>query len=265
MGVIFASPDPPHHANGFIAEVSMRRRLSVLLLGALTATLAAVGCGGNPSSPSGSVVVQGTVLGGTAGNVSAQSAGAIASAGTGRITVTVAEDPTITVTVSGNGTFHLEGLPLGTFTLIFQRDGVTLGTVIVTGVREGSEVKIVVQIDGSTVVVIELKVDEDETDTPTANCIINGGRMGDHIELEGNVASGTVSSFKLDVNGNRARQLVDVATSGPSTYTCVGQAGKGDCPPVPLAGAKVHVSGTLTSCSTSAALVTASEVKVQKP
>jgi hypothetical protein len=241
----------------------MNRRLALLLVGALGVGLGAAGCGDSPSSPSGAVVVRGTVLE-ASGSLAAQSAGAIASAAAGRITVTVVEDPSISVTVNGNGTFMLEGLPLGTFTLVFQRDGVTLGTVTVTGVGEGSEVKIIVQIQSSRVVVVELTVDDHDTDPSTASCMIDGGRQGDSIELEGHVASGTPSLFKLDVNGNRASQLVDVSTSGPSSFNCVGQAGKGACPPSPLAGSQVHVRGTLTSCSTSAALVTASEVKVQK-
>jgi hypothetical protein len=242
----------------------MDRRFALLLVGVLAVALGAAGCGDSPSSPSGAVVVRGTVLGAPAGSLSAQSAGAVASSGAGRITVTVAEDPSITVTVSGNGTFVLEGLPLGTFTLVFQRDGVTLGTVTVTGVGAGSEVKVVVQVDGSVLVVVELKVDDHDADTSSKTCIINGGRAGEGIELEGSVDSGTPSLFKLKVNGNRASQLVDVSTSGPSSFQCVGQPGKGECPPSPLAGSQVHVRGTLTSCSTSAALVTASEVKVQK-
>ncbi len=240
----------------------MNRHLTFLLLAA--ATLAGAACGGNPASSTGAVVVRGTVLGATAGTVTAQSAGATASAAKGRITVMVAEDPSITVTVSGNGTFVLEGLPLGTFTLVFMQDGVTLGTVTVSGVHEGSEVKIVVQVQGSTVVVIELKVDESETERSTANCIINGGRVGESIELEGEVASGSVASFRMRVNGNRASGLVDVTTSGASAYRCVGQAARDVCPPTTLAGSKVHVRGTLASCSTGAAAVTASEVKVQK-
>ncbi len=245
----------------------MSRRYAFLLLAMLVAALTSVACGSNPASSSDPVVVRGTVLGATAGTVSAQSAGASAQAGAaGRITVSVLEAPSITANVSGNGTFMLEGLPLGTFTLVFTRDGVTLGTVTVTGVGGGAEVKIVVEIDGSSVVVIELTVDDRDAGTdPSRTCLINGGRAGESIELEGQVDSGTASAFKLRVNGNRASGLVDVSTSGASSYQCVGQAGKGTCPPEPLAGAKVHVSGTLTSCSLTAALVTASEVKVQKP
>jgi hypothetical protein len=240
----------------------MNRRLAFLFLAA--AALMGSACGDNPASSSGAVVVRGTVLGGTAGTVTAQSENGVAAAAQGRITVTVAEAPSITVTVSGNGTFVLEGLPLGSFTLVFVQDGVTIGTVTVTGVREGSEVKIVVQVEGTTIVVIELKVDDADTDRASANCIINGGRAGESIELEGHVSSGSVASFRLQVNGNRASRLVDVVTAGPSSYRCVGQAARDACPPATLAGSQVHVRGTLTACSTSEATVNASEVKVQK-
>jgi len=159
----------------------MNRRYAFLFLTAVAAAMTNVACGENPASPSGEVVVRGTVLGATAGTVTAQSGEASAqSAAGGRITVTVQEAPSLTVTVSGNGTFVLEGLPLGTFTLVFTRDGVVLGTVTVSGVGGGAEVKIVVQVNGTTVVLIELKVDDKDVDADRAKtCLINGGRPGD--------------------------------------------------------------------------------------
>ena len=67
----------------------------------------------------------------------------------------------------------------------------------------------------------------------------------------------------LRVNGNRSSGLVDVAGSGAS-YVCNGKKGSSDCKANLLPGAKVHVRGNLTSCSTSAASVTATEVMIQK-
>jgi hypothetical protein len=87
--------------------------------------------------------------------------------------------------------------------------------------------------------------------------------MGSNIELEGKVASGTVSLFELDVQGNRARDLVDVNSSGAS-FRCVGQSGA-DCKANFKIGNQVHVRGLLTTCTATDALVTATEVKVQKP
>jgi len=99
---------------------------------------------------------------------------------------------------------------------------------------------------------------------PGRLCIINGGRVGDGIELEGKVASGgALPSFMMNVNGNRASGPVSIEAAsaavrcnGPSTTPLVCQARV-------TGGAKIHVRGTLTSCTTTAASVAASEVKVQ--
>ena len=98
---------------------------------------------------------------------------------------------------------------------------------------------------------------------PGRLCIINGGRVGDGIELEGRVASGGLPSFMMTVNGNRASGPVSIEAAsaavrcnGPSTTPSVCQARV-------TGGAKIHVRGTLTSCTTTAASVVASEVKVQ--
>jgi hypothetical protein len=239
--------------------------------GALAAVAASAialsGCGGSsPGSPSGKgVVLQGTVLSTTA--AAGASAHAGASAATGKMVVTVQENPSITATVSANGTFELEGLPSGTITLVFTIDGRVVGTLTLTGLGEDVEVKIVVQITPDGVVLIEIKIegqddDGDPTTSPSA-CLIEGGRAGSNIELEGTVASGTSSLFKMDVQGNRASALVDV-NSGSASFTCVGQSAA-DCKGAFKAGNKVHVRGLLTTCSTTAALVNATEVKVQKP
>jgi hypothetical protein len=87
--------------------------------------------------------------------------------------------------------------------------------------------------------------------------------VGSSIELEGKVASGNASLFELDVQGNRARGLVDVNASGAG-YRCIGQSGP-NCKADLKAGNQVHVRGLLTTCTTTDALVTATEVKVQKP
>jgi hypothetical protein len=99
--------------------------------------------------------------------------------------------------------------------------------------------------------------------TPGAACVINGGRAGEGIELEGRVASGALPTFMMTVNGNRASTQVSILAgsaaircNGPSTTPAA-------CTARVTSGAQVHVRGTLTACSTSAATVTASEVKVQ--
>jgi hypothetical protein len=224
------------------------------------------GCGsGSPtSSSSGALKLQGIVLQDASG-VTAQSNRPVAGSGS-TVTVTVKEVPSISVKVSGNGTFELEGLPTGTFTLVFTVNGVVVGEIQVQVVSGATEIKIVVQITGGTVILVNITFDnETDSDNNDASktCIINGGKVAQGIELEGNVASGNSSSFKMDVNGNRSSGLVDVNASGAS-FSCNGQAKSSDCKASLAAGNKVHVRGTLTSCSTSAASVTATEVKVQK-
>ncbi|HSD26067.1 MAG TPA: hypothetical protein VLL75_02135, partial [Vicinamibacteria bacterium] len=80
----------------------------------VASALALNGCGGSsPSSPSGKgVVLQGTVLNATgAAGVSAHSGGS--SNASGKMVVTVQQNPAISATVNANGTFELEDLPPG--------------------------------------------------------------------------------------------------------------------------------------------------------
>jgi hypothetical protein len=227
--------------------------------------LIAGGCGSDsPTAPAaGGVVVEGVVVGGTA-SVSAADLQSSAAAAR-KVTVKV-EGTTLTVDVSANGTFKLEGVPSGTFTLVFLQDGVEIGRVVVTA-GDDMEVKIVVQVTGSTIVVIELKVEGRDTDKPasSSSCGVNGASLGQGLELEGNVSSGNSSAFKLSVNG-RAGFPIDVNAASAS-YRCIGQAktsSEAECKAAVKTGAKVHVSGSLASCTASSATVTASEVKVQK-
>jgi hypothetical protein len=99
-------------------------------------------------------------------------------------------------------------------------------------------------------------------------CMINGGRVGDGIELEGHVADGGGGAFRLQVNGNRAAQPVQVDAGG-AVFQCHPSGGPnavpaGQCPAQVKGGTKVHVSGTLSSCGAQEALVRASKVIVQK-
>jgi hypothetical protein len=181
------------------------------------------------------------------------------------VTVTVA-GTTITADVSANGTFELKGIPSGTFTLVFTSGGVEIGRVEITA-ADGSDVKIVVQVKNSTLVVVEITVESPEpagSPNPSA-CIVNGGIVGQGIELEGNVSSGTYASFEMAVNGGRASGPVTVSASA-AAFTCVGGAKvptDAECRLAVVPGAKVHVRGTMMSCTT-APHVTATEVKVQK-
>ena len=203
-------------------EDAVKQRLLWAHVVAVVAALVAGGCGSDsPTAPAGGgVVVEGVVVGGTA-SVSAADLSSSSSAAR-KVTVKV-EGTTLTVDVSANGTFKLEGVPSGTFTLIFLQDGVEIGRVVVTA-GDDMEVKIVVQVTGSTIVVVELKVESKDADKPasSSSCGVNGASLGQGIELEGDVSSGNSSAFKLSVNG-RASFPIDVNAAGAS-FKCVGNA-----------------------------------------
>jgi hypothetical protein len=244
-----------------------RRTLSTWA--AVLAVVVVGACGGeSPSSPSpsGGVAVQGMVLGDGAA-FTASSGPAVAAAKGQKVTVKV-EGTTITAEVSANGTFELKGIPAGTFTLIFLVDGVEIGRVVVTA-EDGSEVKVVVQVRDSALVLIEIKVEGPEPSSsvsPTA-CIINGGRVTQGIELEGNVIQGNATSFTMSAAGATGPVTVDASLA---TFRCIGGAKTETDAACEAAfdkaagGAKVHVRGTLTGCTGTSANVGADEVKVQK-
>ena len=244
----------------------MRGRNSLLIVVLAAAALALVACGdSNPASPSGAggVTVEGVLLG--QGTSFTSSGAGSASSSDGPITVEVLGTD-IKVTISGNGTFAIENLEAGLITLVFSQDDMEIGRVTVSA-ADGAKVKIVVKKEGPVIVLVELKLDDDDDDDDTNGgtggvCMIDGGRVGDRIELEGNVSVRGGRDF--DMTTNRASSPVQVDASGAS-FKCNGNtAGGGDCEDAVKPGAKIHVRGSLKECSSSAALVTATEVKVQK-
>jgi hypothetical protein len=247
-----------------------------LLLFAIVTTAALVACGGgNPMGPSaGGVKLQGVLL--SSGSAASQSARVSAQSVSGdRVTIKVLET-SATTTTSMNGTFELDGVPATGFTLEFSVNGTVLGTIQISPAEASSTIKIVVQVTVSSVALVDIDIENDtqgqnetdKNDTSSKACMIEGGRTGDHIELEGVIASGNADHFMLQVNGNRASSLVDVSAGGASLKCNGDTAGKKggatDCKSSVASGAQVHVKGTLTSCSASAAAVTATEVMVQK-
>ena len=243
-------------------------RRALLSCVAVAAAVVAGACGSeSPSSSSsgGSVSVQGVVLGEGA-DLSASSRTPVAAAKNQKVTVKV-DGSSITAEVAANGTFELKGVPGGTFTLVFLVDGVEIGRVVVTA-EEGSEVKIVVQVKDSILVLIGVDVDGPGSGpgpSPSpGSCLVNEGKVGQGIELEGNVSSGDYQGFQMSAAG--VNGLVDVSAAAAS-FRCIGNAKAStdaECRLSVKAGAKVHVRGTLMACSSTKADVTASEVKVQK-
>jgi hypothetical protein len=245
----------------------MKRRVLVSCVAAVIAAVVTGGCGSESptgSSAAGGVGVQGVVLGNGA-SVSAADTQTSASSAK-KVTVKV-DGTSLTVDVSASGTFQFTGIPSGTFTLVFLADGVEIGRVVVSA-AEGSEVKIVVQVTDSTLVLVEIKVEnpdqpEDDDDTTSSSCVVNGGKAGERIELEGTVASGSSANFYLTATGRSSTDVL--VNAGSASFKCIGSAkttSDSQCRDSVRGGARVHVRGTLMSCAP--AVVTASEVKVQK-
>jgi len=246
----------------------MKRRVLMQWAAVVAAALATAACGSDSptGATAGGVVVQGVVLGDSASVSAADTRSAQASQAK-KVTVRV-EGSTLSVDVNANGTFQFSGIPSGTFTLVFLADGVEVGRLVLSA-GDGSKVKIVVQVKGNALVVVEIEVEDGSSPgsgTPSASsCSVNGGKAGQKIELEGNVASGDSTSFMMTVSG-RASFPIEVNGSAAS-FKCVGGAktsSADECKASVKSGAKVHVSGTLMTCSASSAQVTATEVKVQK-
>ena len=237
----------------------------VLFSAAIILGLALAGCGGSPTSPSeGGVTLHGTALGdGVSTSASTHEIAALATSG-GSITVSVEENPSLTTAISANGTFQLGGLPSGAFTLVFTSKGKARGKVSIGGVPSTAQVDVVVQVSANSVALVNVRINgSDHTGDQPKTCLINGGTVNEGIELEGAVHPNSVQglSFQMDVNGNRASGPVAVSAATAS-FTCAGI--KGTCDATLLKDdARVHVRGTLTSCSMTAALVTAAEVKFQ--
>lgn len=118
---------------------------------------------------------------------------------------------------------------------------------------------------------IKLQDDEEEEDGDgegDPDCTISGGRVGERIELQGSVVSGSPTAFVLRVEGNRARSPVPVDAASAS-FECSPAGGPNaptpaQCQASVVAGARVHVKGSLTACSATTAAVRASSVRVQK-
>jgi hypothetical protein len=249
----------------------MRSRSSLVLVAIAAAALGLVACGhsDNPASPSGSggVTLEGVLLSEGAAFTASDDDGSGSSGGP--ITVEVVGTG-LSVTISGNGTFKIEDIPEGGITLRFLQDGVELAVINIPYAAEGTIVKIVVKKEGEIIVLVDLDMDDDDDDNDddpdsgtTGSCMIDGGRVGDRIELEGNVHSGEGKVF--DLSTNRAPQPVDIDARN-AEFKCNGntQGDKDECWQAVEPGAKVHVRGTLEKCGTGDAEVTATQVKVQK-
>jgi hypothetical protein len=186
-------------------------------------------------------------------------------------------DQILTVNPAGDSRFVIDGKT------VIVRPGQT-------AIREGNRARVVGEITllrqvhvkgvwitpapptGQEVLAWEIKLQGPETGpspspTPGATCMINGGRAGEGIELEGRVAGGAFPAFTMTVNGNRASGPVTVE-AGSATVQCSPASGPNaptpaQCQARVSGSQRIHVRGTLTACTLTSASVSASRVTVQ--
>jgi len=225
----------------------MRIRIPMLFLLAAATLLAACG-GGSPTGPSaaGGVLLEGTVLGGSAALPFRASAGS--SAGADAITVTCQENPAITATVGGDGSFTLRGLPSGGFTLVFKQGATTVGTFTFSEVKPNQEITITVALNGTTLTLVEQRR--------------NGIGHGD-LEIEGLVQQLLCVAPACTTAGD-SRFLVDgrtvVARPG---QTAIREGNTARTVDDVTVGRRVHVKGTWLPAEGATQPVLASEIKLQ--
>ncbi|MCM2256618.1 MAG: DUF5666 domain-containing protein [Vicinamibacteria bacterium] len=195
----------------------------------------------------------------------------------------------------GHGDVELEGLVEAVLVVDLAADSrftIAGHTVVarpgVTAIREGNRARTAAEVavgrrvhvkgvwltaeaGGQPVLAHEIKLQDEEEDGDgegDPDCAISGGRVGERIELQGSVVSGSPTAFVLRVEGNRARSPVPVDAASAS-FECSPAGGPNaptpaQCQASVVAGARVHVKGSLTACSATTAAVRASSVRVQK-
>ncbi len=219
------------------ARSRSQRRLQVNLTNAivmvsLIATgLGASACGSSAPSPTGpsqllgssntvsgtgSVTINGSMTGAALSAVSLSGGHFASLTGPGIMVAVVGTS--ITAPVNPNGTFTLTNVPPGDIQLRFTGTG-TDALLTVTGVNGGDELRITVEVSGSTA---------------TLKSVSRKDKLN-KIEIEGAVVSGTCASFV--VNG------ITIATDATTKYS------KGTCANV-VAGALVQVKGATLADAT---------------
>jgi len=128
--------------------------------------LAVAGCGFSPTAPFSGFDDQGSRVVGRfeSAGVSAQSVQSAASASSASvqgIVVMLKERPSLTATVDGGGGFTLVGVPSGTWSLVFMRDGQAIGEIRFQNVRRNQGIVIVVVLtSGGEVVLVKEQRDQ---------------------------------------------------------------------------------------------------------
>jgi len=127
----------------------------------VAAALLAAACGFSPTSPFEGFDGEGTrVQGSFDSGFTAQDADVRASVATPQgIRVSLRERPSLSNVVAGDGQFTLAGLPSGSWSLLFERDGRVTGDMRFSGVRKNQQIRIVVGLtsDGEVVLLQETR------------------------------------------------------------------------------------------------------------
>jgi hypothetical protein len=127
----------------------------------MAAALIAAACGFSPTSPFEGFDGEGTrVQGSFDTGFTAQDADVRASAASPQgIRVSLRERPSLSSTVAGDGQFALTGLPSGSWSLLFEREGRGAGEIRFTSVRKNQQLRIVVGLtsDGEVVLLQETR------------------------------------------------------------------------------------------------------------
>ena len=201
----------------------MRRALTVLAVVSMFVVATACSSSNNPSSPSstGGIVVNGSIVssgGGANGSTSGFSGGATSGSLPAGLTITVV-GTNITVTVSANGAFTINGVPSGNIDLRLNGPGIQ-ALISLLDLQNGQTATITITLNGTSA-----ELDSDHRKGPSGE------------ELEGRVESlpPTTAAGTFMVAGRL------VTTNGSTTYTMQGQ-------PATFAdlaiGQRVHVKGT---------------------
>jgi hypothetical protein len=127
----------------------------------VAAALVVAGCGFSPTSPFEGFDENGTrVRGSFDSALTAQDTEVRASAASPQgIRVSLKERRSLSIVVGGDGQFALTGLPSGSWSLVFERDGQVVGEIRFRSVRKHQEITIVVALtsDGEVVLLQEAR------------------------------------------------------------------------------------------------------------
>lgn len=233
------------------------RKLSRSYSVAILALVTLAACGGSsPSAPSSTsstgVVLKGSLVGASAASTSSSWASASGQSAlssgltliVGTVTVSVQGSPAISTTVAADGSFTLRGLPEGSFTLLFSRDGAPLGTLSFNSVMPNQELNITVSVTGTTVALVQEQR--------------NGIGHGD-VEIEGRVDH----VLLLNLSGDSRFVIAGKTVVARPGSTAIRSGNQTRTVSHLVLGARVHVKGTWLPLEGSTQPVLAMEIRLQ--